>query len=72
MTNLDNVFSVQNRMVAIHETREKLAKEVMADLGNGSVPGISLDRLSDFAREVIKLNAEFEMLSAQHKTLMAK
>lgn len=72
MTDLTNVFAVQNRMIAIHETRDKLAKEVMADLGNGSVPGISLDRLTDFAREVIKLNAEFEMLSARHTQLMAK
>jgi hypothetical protein len=65
------VLKVQKAMLAIHDSRDKLAKEVMAGLGNGdNLAGINLDTLTKFAREVIKLNKEFEMLSAQHKKLM--
>ena len=66
------IIATQNAMLANHEDRAKLAKEVMADLGNGDKPGINLDRLTEFAREVIKLNKEFETLSAQHDYLMAE
>jgi hypothetical protein len=59
-------------MIANHEQRAYLAKQLMADLGNGKTPGISIDRLIDFAHEVIKLNAEFEILSARHDYLMAE
>jgi hypothetical protein len=72
MSKHTETLGVQAAMIANHEHREKLAKEVMADLGNGDKPGISLDRLTEFAREVIKLNKEFETLSARHRELMAK
>jgi hypothetical protein len=42
----------------------------MRELGNGSTPGINLDNLSTFARKVITLNAEFEIISAKHRELM--
>ena len=64
-------IATQNEMISVHEKRDRLAKELMADLGNGKTPGISVDRLVDFAHEVIKLNAEFEILSARHDYLMA-
>lgn len=68
----NEIIATQNAMLANHDKRDSLAKELMADLGNGKTPGISIDRLVDFAHEVIKLNAEFEMLSAQHDYLMAE
>jgi hypothetical protein len=72
MTNAHaETIATQNAMIANHEQRDRLAKELMADLGNGETPGISVDRLVDFAHEVIKLNAEFEILSARHDYLMA-
>jgi hypothetical protein len=64
------ILVVQKRMLAIHSERDTLAKDLMRELGNGSTPGINLDNLSDFARRVIKLNAEFETLSAKHRELM--
>lgn len=64
------IFAVQERMLEIHSERDTLAKDLMRELGNGSTPGINLDNLSTFARKVIKLNAEFEVLSAKHRELM--
>jgi hypothetical protein len=64
------ILVVQKRMLEIHSERDTLAKDLMRELGNGSTPGINLDNLSDFARRVIKLNAEFETLSAKHRELM--
>lgn len=64
------IMEIQKRMLAIHSERDTLAKDLMRDLGNGLYPGINLDNLSAFARKVIKLNAEFEVLSAKHRELM--
>jgi hypothetical protein len=64
------IMEIQKRMLAIHSERDTLAKTLMKELGNGQTPGINLDNLSDFARKVIKLNAEFETLSAKHRELM--
>ena len=66
------IIATQNAMISIHKKRDSLAKDLMADLGNGKTPGISIDRLVDFAHEVIKLNAEFEILSARHDYQMAE
>jgi hypothetical protein len=66
------IIATQNAMLSNHEKRDSLAKELMADLGNGKTPGISIDRLVDFAHEVIKLNAEFEILLARHDYQMAE
>ena len=70
MSKHHEVLEVQKSMIAIHDSRDKLAKEVMASLGNGDTPGLSLDLLSEFGWKIIKLNKEFEILSAQHKELM--
>jgi hypothetical protein len=64
------IMEIQKRMLEIHSERDTLAKNIMKGLGNGDTPGINLDNLSDFARKVIKLNAEFEILSAKHRELM--
>jgi len=64
------VMAVQKRMLEIHDARNSLAKALMADLGTGEIPGINLDNLSSFARQVIELNKEFAELSAKHKALM--
>ena len=66
------VFQVQDRMIEIHEIRDSLAKHLMAELGDGSIPGVNLDNLSRFARDVMELNREFNELSAEHKELMGK
>lgn len=66
------VFQVQDRMIEIHEIRDRLAKHLMHSLGNGSVPGINIDNLTKFARDIIELNREFEELSAEHSKLMGK
>ena len=77
MTNTDNtykprVFQVQDRMIEIHEIRESLAKHLMKELGDGSIPGVNLDNLSRFARDVMALNREFNELSEEHKKLMGR
>jgi hypothetical protein len=64
------IFKIQQRMLEIHSERDTLAKTLMRELGNGEFPGINLDNLSRFARQVIKLNAEFETISAKHRQLM--
>ena len=64
------ILEVQKRMIEIHETRDTLAKNLMADLGAGEIPGINLDNLSSFARKVIELNREFAELSGKHSKLM--
>lgn len=64
------IFAVQKRMIEIHSERNALAKNLMEGLGNGEFPGINLDNLSKFARQVIKLNQEFETLSGKHRELM--
>lgn len=64
------IMAIQNRMLEIHDTRDSLAKSLMAQLGTGEVPGINLDNLSSFARQVIELNKEFAELSAKHRALM--
>jgi hypothetical protein len=64
------IMKIQKRMLEIHSERDTLAKNLMRELGNGSTPGINLDNLSTFARKVIKLNAEFESVSAKHRELM--
>lgn len=66
------VFQVQDRMIEIHEIKDKLANHLMNSLGNGSIPGINIDNLTKFARDIIELNREFEELSAEHATLMGK
>lgn len=67
------VFEVQNRMIEIHEMREKLAKYLMESLGNGSdSAGINIDNLTSFARDIIELNREFDELSKEHSELMGK
>lgn len=70
MSKEHEVFEVQKSMIAIHESRNKLAKEVMAGVGNGDTPGLNLDLLSAFGWKIIELNKEFEILSARHKELM--
>jgi hypothetical protein len=64
------IIEIQKRMLEIHSERDTLAKTLMQDLGNGEFPGINLDNLSRFARQVIKLNAEFEIISDKHRQLM--
>jgi len=64
------IMEIQKRMLEIHSERDTLAKDLMRELGNGSTPGINLDNLSTFARKVITLNAEFEIISAKHRELM--
>jgi hypothetical protein len=64
------IMEIQKRMLEIHSERDTLAKDLMRELGNGSIPGINLDNLSTFARQVIRLNAEFEIISAKHRELM--
>lgn len=71
-TNRAEIFEIQRRMLEIHTERNTLAKEIMARLGNGEIPGINLDNLSAFARKVIPLNKEFEELSAKHKVLIER
>jgi hypothetical protein len=63
-------MEVQAKMLAIHAKREQLLKELSADLGVDTKSGLNLDRLSEFGRELIKLNVEFAELSAEHKELM--
>jgi len=64
------IMEIQKRMLEIHSERDTLAKDLMRELGNGSTPGINLDNLSRFARQVIELNREFETISAKHRELM--
>jgi hypothetical protein len=64
------IVKIQKRMLEIHSERDTLAKDLMRELGNGSIPGINLDNLSKFARQVIELNREFEIVSAKHRELM--
>jgi hypothetical protein len=59
-------------MLAIHDIRDKLFKQLMADLGNGEKAGLNLDILSKFGWTIVELNRQFEILSTQHKELMAK
>jgi hypothetical protein len=65
------IFEVQNRMLEIHETRDNLATIIMQSLGDGTIPGISVDNLISFADKIIPLNAEFGTLSAEHAELMS-
>lgn len=69
-TDRTEVFSIQKRMLAIHAEKENLAKNLMNELGSGEVPGINLDNLSAFARQVIELNREFQTLSDRHRELL--
>jgi len=71
-TRTPRVFEVQRRMIEIHEIRNSLAKHLMAELGDGSIPGVNLDNLSRFARDVMELNREFNELSAEHREIMGK
>lgn len=64
------VMEVQAKMLAIHAKREQLVKELSADLGVDTKSGLNLDILTKFGREIVKLNAEFAELSAEHKELM--
>jgi len=66
------IFEVQDRMIEIHETRDNLAKIIMQSLGDGTIPGISVDNLIRFADKIIPLNAEFGTLSAEHAELMSR
>ena len=66
------VLRVQNDMISNHELRQSLAKELMDNLGTGdNFEGINLDELSTFARKIMFLNKEAEILSTTHKNLMA-
>jgi hypothetical protein len=64
------VMEVQAKMLAIHDKRAQLLKDLSADLGSDTGPGLNLDILSKFGWEIVKLNAEFAELSAEHKELM--
>lgn len=64
------IMEIQKRMLEIHSERDNLAKELMREIGNGDVPGVNLDNLSRFARQVMRLNKEFEILSKLHRELM--
>lgn len=64
------IMEIQKRMLEIHSERDNLAKDLMREIGNGDVPGVNLDNLSKFARQVIRLNKEFEILSKLHRELM--
>lgn len=65
------IFEVQDRMIEIHEIRDNLATIIMQSLGDGTIPGISVDNLISFADKIIPLNAEFGALSAEHAELMS-
>lgn len=64
------VMEVQSKMLAIHDKRAQMLKDLSADLGLDTKSGLNLDRLSEFGRELIKLNVEFAELSAIHKELL--
>ena len=64
------IMEIQKRMLEIHAERDNLAHSLMKGLGNGDVPGVDLDNLSKFARQVMRLNKEFEILSKLHQELM--
>ncbi len=64
------VMEVQAKMLAIHDKRAQLLKDLSADLGSDTKSGLNLDILSKFGWEIVKLNAEFAELSAEHKELM--
>lgn len=66
------ILEIQKSMLAIHDIRDKLFKQLMADLGNGEKAGLNLDILSKFGWTIVELNRQFEILSTQHKELMAK
>jgi len=67
------LFEVQDRMIEIHEIRDKLAKHLIQSLGNGSnSAGVNIDNLTRFARDVIQLNREYDELSKEHSELMGR
>ena len=68
--NHTQIMEIQKRMLEIHSERDNLADSLMKGLGNGDVPGVNLDNLSKFARQVMRLNKEFEILSMIHRELM--
>tara|TARA_B110000503_G_scaffold130900_1_gene204795 strand:+ start:1943 stop:2179 length:237 start_codon:yes stop_codon:yes gene_type:complete len=66
------IIRIQKEMISNHELRESLSKTLMDNLGTGdNFEGINLDELTVFARKVMFLNKEFEILSTTHKNLMA-
>lgn len=68
--NHSQIMNIQKRMLEIHSERDNLAGSLMIEIGNGDVPGVNLDNLSKFARQVMRLNKEFEILSKLHRELM--
>jgi len=66
------ILEIQKSMLAIHDIRDRLFKQLIADLGNGEKLGLNLDTLSKFGFTIVELNKQFEALSSRHKELMAK
>lgn len=70
MDRLAETLKIQKQMHAVHDSRDALVKALIADLGTTTAHGLNLDTLSAFGREMVRLSAEFESLSAIHKEMM--
>lgn len=71
MSERSEVLEIQGRMIEIHQTRDKLFSDLVADLGvYDPTAGINLDQLTKFAREIIQLNTEFAEKQGRHKEII--
>lgn len=65
------IAELQEEIQEVHEERRKLIMDFGINLGTSSTGGINLTELSEWAREVITLNAEMAELTDERRTLRA-
>jgi hypothetical protein len=65
------IAELQEEIQEVHEERRKLIMDFGINLGTTSTGGINLTELGEWAREVIKLNAEMAELAGERRTLRA-
>jgi hypothetical protein len=65
------IAELQEEIQEVHEERRKLIMDFGISLGTTSTGEINLTELSEWAREVITLNAEMAELADERRTLRA-
>jgi hypothetical protein len=65
------IAELQEEIQEVHEERRKLIMDFGINLGTTTTGGINLTALSEWAREVITLNAEMAELTEERRTLRA-
>lgn len=66
------IAEISNEISEIHAERNEWAQLIMGRIGTDELAGINLDQLTEFARNVRRLNTQMKSLADERRALRAQ